>query len=122
MRANGCVQATVGDAQPFHWPTVHQMLLHNFRGIFGLHVSIPNSLGINDDGGPVLALVQAARFVDADASGEAGSLGLLLKSGVNGAVAVGSAGRTWCAGRTGIGTDKDVTFKSRQLGSPPSPE
>ena len=67
------------------------MLRNDFIGVFGFHSAIPDGIGVDDYGGAVLALVKAARLVDADAAGEAGFAGELREAGVKRALAVGSA-------------------------------
>ena len=65
VRAGLGVEARVGDPQPLHRPATHQVLVDDLRGIFRLHIAIPDGFGIDDDRGPVLALVKAAGLVDA---------------------------------------------------------
>jgi hypothetical protein len=79
MRASFRVDARVSQPEPLHRTTIDQVLLHNLRGIFGLHMPVPNRLGINDHRGPVLTLIKAAGLVDAHGISQAGSLGQLLQ-------------------------------------------
>jgi hypothetical protein len=74
MRACFGIHARVGEAEAFHWTAIDQVLLHDLCGIFGLHVAIPDSLGIDDDRGTVFALVEAERLIDADAVAETSGL------------------------------------------------
>jgi len=60
MRAGFCVQALVGDAQALNRASADEMLLHNRFRIFRAHVAVPHSLRVDDDGGAMLALIQAA--------------------------------------------------------------
>lgn len=78
MRAAFGVEAFAGDAQPFHGMAAHQVLLHNLGGIFGAHASVPDSVGIHDDGRAMLALVEAAGLVNANPIAQTGGLGQLL--------------------------------------------
>jgi hypothetical protein len=64
MRTGFRIDALVREAKPFHWTPADQVLLHNFGRICRLHVPIPNRLRVNDDCGPMLALIEAARLVD----------------------------------------------------------
>ena len=90
------------------------MFLHNFRGIFGLHVSVPDRLWIDDDGGPMLALVEAAGFVDPDGVSQARSLGELLQLRMQFALSIRGARRPRSAFRTGIMADKNVMLEQGQ--------
>ena len=60
MRAGFCIQAFVGDAQAFNRAPADEMLLHNRFRVFRAHVAVPDSLRVDDDGGTMLALIQAA--------------------------------------------------------------
>ncbi len=60
MRAGFCVQAIVGDAQALNRASADEMLLYYGFSVFRPHVSVPDSLRVDDDGRPVLALIQAA--------------------------------------------------------------
>ena len=63
-------------------------------------MTVPDGLGIDDDRGAVLALIEAAGFVDADLTGESGGFGVLLQLGVQFAGSVsGAGGRGAPAGR-----------------------
>jgi hypothetical protein len=115
VRAGLGVDTVVGDAQALDGPAGDEVLVDNLFSIAGLHMAVPNSFGIDDHVGAVLALVEAAGFVDADSRrAETGSLGGLLQLHQQLAVAVGSAGWARRARRTGVGTDEDVAFKERQ--------
>jgi hypothetical protein len=86
------VQAFLGDAQPLHWASANQVLGDNLRSVLGPHVAIPHNIGINHHHRPVLALVQAAGFVDAHATAQPGRLGQCLQLGMKIALAVARAG------------------------------
>jgi hypothetical protein len=64
MRAILHIDTLLSQPQPLHRSTRNQVLRDYFLGIFRLHVSVPNRVRVNDDRWPVLALVQAAGFVD----------------------------------------------------------
>jgi hypothetical protein len=88
MRAGLCVDALIGQTQPFDRPPGDQMLGDNLRRIFGLDVPIPDRLGVNDDRRAVFALIQAAGFVDAHFAGKPCGLGKLLQLRVQFAASV----------------------------------
>jgi hypothetical protein len=79
VRAAFGVQALVGHAQPLDRLAAHQVLLDDVRGIRGMHVAVPDRLGINHHHGPVFALVQAAGLVDAHRFAQARGPGKLLQ-------------------------------------------
>jgi len=79
MRAALGINTLIGQPQPLHRPPVDQVLLDNLRGIFRLHVPVPDCLRIHHHRWPVLALIQAQRLVDAHGVSQAGSLGQLLQ-------------------------------------------
>jgi hypothetical protein len=105
------VQAGIGNAQPLNRAAGDQVLSDDFVGVLGFHPAIPDSIGVHDYGGSVLALVKAAGLVDADAAGEASFAGELREARMEGALAVSSAGRTRRVGRADVMTDEDVAFE-----------
>jgi hypothetical protein len=114
MRARLGINTPIGQAQPLHRSAVYQVLLHYLRGIFRLHMPVPDSLGIHNDRRPVFALVQAARLVDADGISQAGGLGELLQLRVQFALSIGCARGPWSTFRTDIVAYKNVVFKQGQ--------
>jgi hypothetical protein len=62
----------------------------------------------------MLALVQAAGFVDAHLGAKSSGLGELLQLRVQLALSVGIARRPGCIRRAGIRADKDVVFECGQ--------
>jgi hypothetical protein len=66
------VNAGGGKAEALDGTPVDKVLLDDLFGVFGLCEAVPDCLGIDDDDGAVLALVEASGFVDADAMLEAG--------------------------------------------------
>ena len=114
MRAGFGVDALFGQAQALDGTASDEMLFYNRRGVFGLDVAVPDSIGIHDNIRPMLALVEAKRFVDANASAESGVPGQLRKARVQFALPVFGAGGARGAIGTDIMTDEDVTFESGQ--------
>jgi hypothetical protein len=105
------VQAGVSDAEALDGAAGDEVLGDDFIGVFGFDAAVPDGIGVDDDGGPVLALVKAARLVDADAASEAGFASELRKAGVEGALAVGSAGGTGRVSGADVMTYEDVAFE-----------
>lgn len=66
------VQALVRDAQPLHRTACNQVFSYDLVGIFGLNAAVPDGVGIDDDRGPVLALVETPGFIDAHLATEPG--------------------------------------------------
>ena len=114
MRARLGVEALVGEAQALDGAAGDEVLVDDFGGVFQADVAIPDGLGVDHDGGAVLALIEAAGLVDADARGEAGGLGKLLDGRVELGLAVGVARGARGILGAGIGADKDVAFKRGQ--------
>jgi hypothetical protein len=117
VRAALGVDALVGEAQALDGTAADEMLAHDLLGILGLDVAVPDGLGIDDDGGAVLALVEAAGLVDAHAAAEVCGLRGLLQGYMNIASATGCTRGTRRTVWALIGTDKDMMFKDGQLGS-----
>jgi len=108
------VETLVGQAQAFNWTAGDEVLIDNLGGVFRADVAVPDSLGVDDDGSAVLALIEAAGLVDAHARVEAGSLDELLNSGVQLGLAVGVARGARGVFGAGVGADKYVAFKRGQ--------
>ena len=105
------VKAGVSDAESLDGAAGDEVLGDNFIGIFGFDAAIPDGIGVDNDGGAVLALVEAAGLVDADAAGEAGFPSELREAGVERTLAVGSAGGAGRIGGADVVTDEDVTLE-----------
>ncbi len=114
MRAALRVQAGIGDAQPFDRTAAYKMLPHDLFGVFRLHAPVPDGVRVDHHGGPVLALVQAAGFVDAHLRSQPSLAGELLQPRVQLALPVARAGGPWRIGGTRVEADKDVAFEWRQ--------
>ena len=111
MGAGFGVQAGVGDAKALDGAAGDEVFGDDFFCVFGFDSAVPDGVRVDDNGGTVLALIEAARFVDADAAGEAGFAGELRETCVNGALAIGGAGGAGRIGRTDVVTDEDVAFE-----------
>jgi len=114
MRATLGVNAFIAEAQPFDGPSSDQMLRDDLFRILGLDVAVPNGFRVNHNHRTVLALVQAASLVDANATHKPGSFRKLLELRKQLALAVAGAGWPGSTLGTNIVTNKQVTFKWRQ--------
>jgi hypothetical protein len=54
------VDTGFSQSQPFHWESPDQVLSNDLLNIAGVHVAVPDGLGINNDHRAMLALIQAA--------------------------------------------------------------
>jgi hypothetical protein len=109
--AGGGVEARLGDAEALDGAAAEDVFADDLLGVLGLDVAVPDGLGVDDDDGAVLALVEAAGLVGADAALEAGLLQELLQDGEQGAGAVGGAAGAGRAGGAAVLADKDVTLE-----------
>jgi hypothetical protein len=107
------VDAGVGQAEAIDGTAVEEMLLDDLLGVVGMGKTVPDGFGIDDEDGPVLALVEAASLIDADAMLEAGGFDSILEGAAEFlAVFAGAAG---AAGRfvALVEADKEVMFEDR---------
>jgi hypothetical protein len=111
MRTTFCVQAFIGQSQPFHRPPTHQVLCHNLFRIFRLHMPVPDRVGIHHHRGPMLALVQAAGLVDAHLGAQPGLARKLLQPRMQRARSIAGARGPRRIGGAAVMTNKDVAFK-----------
>jgi hypothetical protein len=105
------IQTGVGQAKPLDRSTAYEVLLHNRLGVTGVDEAVPDRFGIDDDHRPMLALVEAARLVNADAVLEASSLDSILELAAK-LLAVFMAA-AWPGGGlvAFVQADEDVVFK-----------
>ena len=112
----GGVEAVVGDDEALDGTPGDEVFTDDLGHVVDGNVAVPDGLRVNDDGGAVLALVEASGFVGADGTGEAGAFDGVLEGGVKLAFAIGGAGGSGAAGFTKVGADEDVAFEFRQSG------
>ena len=87
------IDAGAGKAEAFDRAAVEEVLLDDLFGVAGFGEAVPDGVGIDDEDGAVLALVEAAGFVDADAVFEARGFDRVLERGAKFlAVVEGAAG------------------------------
>jgi hypothetical protein len=109
------VDAGVGKAEALDGATMDEVLLNDLFGVAGFGEAVPDGVGIDDEDGAVLALVEAAGFVDADAVFEAGGFDCIFE-GASELLGVFEA----TAGAGGfvafVETDKEVVFEDWHRG------
>jgi hypothetical protein len=60
------IDAGVGKAQSIDGPAMEKMLLDDLLGVVGVSEAVPDSVWIDHQDSAVLALIQAASFIDAN--------------------------------------------------------
>jgi hypothetical protein len=104
------VDAGVGKAEALDGTTVEEVLLDDLFGVAGFGETVPDGVGIDDEDGAMLTLVEAAGLVDADAVLESGGFdGVFERAAELLAVFEAAAG----AGRfvALVEADKEVVFE-----------
>lgn len=114
VRAALGVDALIVQPQSLDRFAANQVFRDDRFGILRLYTAIPNCLRVNHNCGPVLALVQAAGFVDAHPAAQAGGFGKLLQLRKQLARAIAGARGPRSTLGTNILTDKHMTFKRGQ--------
>jgi hypothetical protein len=66
--AGRSIDAALREHQPGDWASIHNVLLHNLVHVRSSNASIPYGIRIDDHGRAVLALIEAAGAVGADAA------------------------------------------------------
>lgn len=109
--ASVCVQAGIGQAQARDGAAVDEVLADDLDDVVQVHEAVPDGLGIDDDGGAVLALVEAAGLVCADVVLEAGGLDGVLEGGFELLAALRAA--AWAVGGLValVGADEEVVLE-----------
>jgi hypothetical protein len=116
VRADGGVEAVVRNEKALDGPAGNEVLADDFGHVFNFDSAVPDGFGVDDDGGAVLALLEASGLVDADAVDKTGGFCGIFEGGVELTLAVGGAGRARAARLADIGADEDVAFEFRQSG------
>ncbi len=107
------IEAGSGKAEPLDRTAMQKVLVDDLIHIFELDKPIPDRLGIDDDNGAMLALVEAARLIGANEVLEACILNSVLEGRFELFAALGQA--AW-AGRvlvTLVGTNEEMVLKFR---------
>ena len=74
MRADGGVEAVVGDDKALDGTSGDEVLADDFGHVFDSDATVPDGFRVDDNGRAVFALVEASGFVGADGAGETGCL------------------------------------------------
>jgi len=114
MRAALGIDALISQPQPFHRASVDQVLLDDLRGIFRLHMPVPDRLWINDNRRAMFALIQTSGLVNANRASQARRLRKLLKLGVQLALSIRRARGSRRAFRADVMAHKNVVFENWQ--------
>jgi len=75
-----CVHASLTKHKPLHWHAAHKVRLNDLLHVFKRNKPIPNRLWIDDDGRPMLALIQTSGLVDPNARFKPFALALPFQS------------------------------------------
>jgi hypothetical protein len=113
-----CVEAGFGEAEAFDGATVEDVLCDDLRHVLEFDEAVPDSLGVDDDGWAVLALVEAAGLVGADGVLEAGVFEGFLEGVFEFFASAGAATGTGGGVVALVGADEDVVVKLCHAGSP----
>jgi hypothetical protein len=109
------VDAGVGKAEALDGAAVKEVLLDDLFGVLGTGETVPDGFGIHDENGAVLALVEAASLVDADAVLEAGGFDGVFEGATKFlAVFEGAAGAGGFVAL--VQADKEVVFEDWHRG------
>src|SRR4029453_4162680 len=95
-------------------PAAQDVAVDDLGDVGNLHVPIPHRLGVDDDVGAVLALVEAAGGVRAHRRLEVPAGDLVLEALAEGCRAVGVAASARMAGVARVGADEDVVLEGGQ--------
>ena len=105
------IEAGIGEAEALDGAVVEEVLGDDLVDVFEVDEAVPDGLGIDDDDGAVLALVEATGFVGADVVLEAGFFDSVLEGWLELLAAAGKATGTGGGFVTLVGTDEDVVVE-----------
>jgi hypothetical protein len=108
------VQAGFGEREALHGPAVEEMLVDDLVDVFGVNEAVPDGVGIDDDNGAVLALVEAAELVSADFAFETSLLDRVLEGILQLFATLAGAAWAGCVFVALIGADEEVVLELRQ--------
>jgi hypothetical protein len=117
VRALCRIHTSGGQSQSFDRLAENKVLLDNLRYILRPHESIPDLLGINHNGGAMLALVQAPGRIGADLHCEAGVRDLPLKKFLQFTVSLRRTRASGASLLSPVGANEYVSFKVGQAHS-----
>jgi hypothetical protein len=107
------IEAGSRQAKPLDRPPVQKMLVDDLVHIFEFDEAVPNRLGIDDNDGTMLALVETARLVGAYQVLQPRILDGVLKGGFEFLAALRQATGTGCVLIALVGADEEMMLKFR---------
>jgi hypothetical protein len=112
------VETGVRKTQAFDGAIVNEMLSNDLLDVAGVYVPVPDSLGVDDDDGAMLALIEATGLVRADMVLQAGFLDGVLEGRLELLTALRET--AWAGGEVIalVGADEDVVVEFWQLAVP----
>ncbi len=113
MRARLGIEAGSGKPQPLDRPAMDEMLSNDFIHIFEPDKAVPDGLGIDHDGWPMLTLIEAAGLIGADEVLEPCGFDGILESGFDLLASLWKTARPRYVFVALVGADKEVTLKFR---------
>jgi hypothetical protein len=105
------VEAGVGEAEALDWAAMEDVFADNLVYVLEFDEAVPDGLGVNDDGGAVLALVEAAGLVGSDGVFETGGFEGVFEGVFEFLAAAGAATGARGGVVALVGADKDVVFE-----------
>jgi hypothetical protein len=111
VRAVFGVEAGIEEAEALDGTIVEEVFGDDLVDVVGVNVAVPDSFGIDDDNGAMLALVEAAGFIGADEVLEAGFLDGVLERSFELLAALVKATGTGGGFVALVGADEDVVVE-----------
>jgi hypothetical protein len=112
VRAALGIDALVFDSEPLDRLAADDVALQDLLDIFELDIPVPNSLGINDHVGAVLALVEAPRRVGPHRGLQVPLLDLYLEALSKTSAPIGVATASRVPLRAGVGANEEVVLET----------
>jgi hypothetical protein len=111
VRTTGGIEAFVGKDQTLDGFAVHDVGFDDLVDIGGGDASVPDAIGIDDDGGSVLALVEASRHIGAHAFFETAQREFLLEEELQLGLARGIAAAARMSGFALIAANEEMLLE-----------
>jgi hypothetical protein len=111
MRTGRIIEAGINDQEIVQNLAFHDRLLDDSWYVFDRHLPIPNPLGIDHDGRPMLALIETASAIGSHQRASPDATEFLLKRIAKRGFATGIAGAARMIGSALIATDKQMACK-----------
>lgn len=111
MCTTGSVEAFVGNKKSLDWLAVHDVGLDDLLDIGCRHSPVPHSIGINDHGWSVFALIETPRHIGAHTFFESTQCELLLEEILQLRLPLGIAATARMSGLALIAADKEMLLE-----------